>query len=422
MFTAFSALTLFISVYSCTKQTHTSEEKSHVYVPTTTTKVANTNFEENIHNFSEIVEGVDNTDTKLRKIRLYLSVGLVEVVKDSTIANWIYYATMQSENREIKFSDLFAAFPQTRDIVESAIDPLGQISEKSLEDLEDELDYEGYQYWASIYLTNENSADGEYKPIITPGLDIEDIGEISDIAFAWHLDGNNNISKIRIWEELANSTPAPVFAVSMMVKKNYPTSSVVLRETSSAPPDYINDRADISSFKIYHQYDKSKNSEYCITGAWIKNTGGASAYLRYTCLGALVSGAVNTQNHYTKLADVHKKNLGSERSCNRLFCRLRTTDELDASKYVFFNTFERDWFAGVKDLGSIINSAGQTLKMKGNFSNAHEWYQFNPNNVNLGSKWVNVWGIWFAGLGNITTNNADAGKGYVKFKRLNPCN
>jgi hypothetical protein len=383
--------------------------------------VTTTEFPTNTYSFSEIVEGQDETDTKIRKIKLHLSASLVEICKNQEITNWLYNQLHNTYNNEIKFSDLFAEFPEALEIVETHADPLNHLTNTSYADLEAELDYMDYQYWGAIYLTNDGSADVAYKPIISPGLDIIDDEENNrpDITMGWKLDDNNDITQVLLWEDLANSTNAPVFAVSLMSKLSVPTPDEPEEGTSAAISDAINSRMKIHKIQIGAHYDKTNNNEYCLTGYWTSNWGNGK-YMRYGCYDANNISGNKPKDHWTLIKDIPKSGIWAVYDIDKYFLRVHHLFELDNNKRVFFNTFERDWFAGAKNLGAV--NWGSSMKMEGNMEYSHEYYQFHPWNSSFWQNRVNVpvvssgYTAWFWG-----SAPGAAGKGYVGMQIVAPC-
>lgn len=382
--------------------------------------VTNTQFLPNTYSYSYIVDGEDATDTKIRKIKLHLSAGLAEVCKDEEMAEWLYTQLHNADNNEIKFADLFAEFPEALDIIETTADPLEELTDASYDELESELDYMDYQYWGSIYLTNDVSANVAYKPIISPGLDIvdDDVNGRPDITMGWMLDDNNDITEVLLWEDIANSTTAPIFAVSLMNKSTLPTLGEPDQGSNEAISDVINSRMKIHKVQIGAHYDKSNNNEYSLTGYWTSNWGNGK-YMRYGCYTGNVSGN-KPKDHWTLIRDIPRSGIWTVYDIDKYFLRVHHLYELDNNKRVFFNTFERDWFAGAKYLGAV--SWGSYMAMEGNMQYSHEYYQFHPWNGNYWQNRVYVpvissgYTTWFWG-----SAPGAAGKGYMGMQIVAPC-
>ncbi|MBW7912649.1 MAG: hypothetical protein H3C54_02850 [Taibaiella sp.] len=354
------------------EKTILKKTKNHVFNPTSTAYVTSTNFETSDYVLSEIVEGQDQTDTYIRKIKLFLSVGLTEVCKDDEIAEWIYTTAMNSPDKSVKFIDLFTEYPSTKSIIENAVDPLGEFTDVDFDELEADLDYMGFQYWASIFLTNDGNADVEYKPIITPGLDAEDRDdpEIEDVTPAWFLDAQNNVTAIKIWEELAYTTEAPVYAVSLITKNSIPTQTTADDIDDQAISDVINSRMNISKYQVGYKYDKTRDCEYTMTGYATTTGWGVHKYMRHSCYMSLISGNINDDNHYNQISKLRQNNMWQIINSNKYMLRVHHQFEMMNNKGIFFNTYERDWYAGRKFLGSA--SWGSPGYMYGRMEYAHE--------------------------------------------------
>uniref|UniRef100_UPI00260BCEBF hypothetical protein n=1 Tax=Fluviicola sp. TaxID=1917219 RepID=UPI00260BCEBF len=114
MLNVFLALSICSSAtfFGCQKkEKRIQKEKTaseHRYNPSTT-KLASVNvFKENTMAWSDIIRGYSSENTQYRHAKLFLSLGLVEVVKDPVIADWIINEAPMHEDSVFYFEDLFA--------------------------------------------------------------------------------------------------------------------------------------------------------------------------------------------------------------------------------------------------------------------------------------------------------------------------
>ncbi len=371
------------------------------------------------YTFEDMVQGVDDADTRIRKIKLHLSVGLKEICADPNVAQWIAGEALRAEEGSVKFTDLFAKFPAAKAKIEAAVDPLQKLTGSSYQQLEDGLDYMGFQYWPCIHVANEAVADAAQLPLVSPGLEMDDdvANGRSDIITAWKLDATETPAQVLLWEELANTTSSPVLVVSLWTRNKVPAPGIPVETPATGTSDVIDARMRIFKYQIGAHYDRSKYNEYCVTGWWVSNTSDGP-FLRYGCSTGYVSGF--EQNHYTKIGDVHKDNLWKHMSTDKFFCLVRHTAESDPNKRVFFNTYERDWFANRKALGEV--QWGHYKKLWGNMEYAHEWYQFDPYLATFWQNRVQVPAVssgyqyYFWG-----TNPGSGQKGYTALEITSPC-
>jgi hypothetical protein len=419
-------------------------------------------FESNTNTWKEIVQGQDNTDTKIRTIKLYFSAGLMELCNDPSIAAWIYDRTQANEDKVVSFADLFRAFPEAKKIMESVPDHTGTIRNRDFGQLEAQLDYEGFQYNACVFLTNDGVAKRDYQPIVTPGVDIFDdtLRNRSDVSFAWYKDKNKELQKINVWEDLVNSTSMPVYAIGLLTKNQRPIFNGEFPEakpTGGEPEsDFTDQRIYIDKFVVGKRYDNSASSEYSMTGQkmmtnWTASNynvyNGGQGFLRDWCYGSAKPSTDRIQ-----VASVHKDLVNGwiTVSSDKYFCKVigdpsaaqggGINPESDGSfnsfqgsttptysRYLYFNTFEYDWFANKKFLGSGGQWTNPYVTLKGKMGYQQEWYQFDPY-INSGGeqfffKYFQIYPQPTAAFGAEKQSHSNGiGKGWMHFKRSKPCN
>lgn len=444
------------------KKTQNSDKASEpgVNPPAKLISAKGVEFEPNNNTWREIVQGQDNTDTRIRGIKLYFSSGLMELCGNPDIAAWIYDRTQAHEDKVVSFADLFREFPEAKKIMESMPDPTGTIRDKSFDRLEAQLDYEGFQYNACVFLTNDGKAQRDYRAIVTPGVDIFDdtLRNRADVSFAWYKDeGKKEMQKINVWEDLVNSIGAPVYAIGLLTKNPRPVFS---GDPGQARPtggdqesDLTDQRITIDKFVVGKRYDNSSSSEYYMTGQkmmtnWTTSNfnvyPGGKAFIRKWCNGK--------KEDRIQIASVHKNlvnnwvTVGSD----KYFCKILgdpsaaqgggVNPESDGSfnsfqgsatptysRYLYFNTYEHDWFANYKFLGSGGQWTNPYVTLKGKMGYQQEWYQFDPY-ITSGPeqfifKYFTIHNVPTAAWGAEKQSHSNgAGKGWMHFKRSSPCN
>lgn len=380
-----------------------SKASKHQYSPNTSLmkSVSVQGFEPNTMSWADLTVGTDPQDVLYRKAQLYFSIGLTEVVKDSTIADWITRQTLANEFNVIHFDELFAQFPATKQIIESVNDPLGAFNNYTFEQVQQLMQYDTFNIKASIYLTNAQIADPTYKPICAGGfdLDLEDTSAAhpSDAVLAWHLNDNNEITKITIWEDNAKTSLAPVFSIDGRSTVNIGNLLKTTDEdpglTSGFPPitDHPNMRVSIISYRINVRHDISPNSElHMQSSCSYTHIPGKRPFMKTGCAETFWD-----LPQYDKRLDViHKSKMG-HLFTNKDIYYARAHDggmgygEYDynslypSRKWLFYNTYEYDWFASHKPLtpSSIKYSSMPfpiNIGLTGKMSKYDEWYENEP--------------------------------------------
>jgi len=109
------------------------------------------NFIQNPHTLQELVDSnATNIDEKrINNILLYLSIGISEITKDKVILDWII--DHADSNDEVKLSQLINQFPNIEQQLINTIDPLNQIINPTINNLNNQLKNYGYSYEPVIY-------------------------------------------------------------------------------------------------------------------------------------------------------------------------------------------------------------------------------------------------------------------------------
>lgn len=389
-------------------------------------------FEPNTMAWGDLAKGYSDLDTRRRHAKLFLSIGLTEVVKNPAIAQWIEAEAPNHEDSVFYFEDLFNHFPQTKAIIERTVDPLGTYTGWKFEEVQQQMQYGEYDIKASIYLASLSNVNNALKPVVTPGSDLyNDAGKGVDIVLGWYIDESNNVSRINLWKEAARAARVPVMVIDGRAKN---IKELINREgpvvgppvplgdpnpnnfNPNQPPDYANHRISITKYQIGYRYDNNSNSEFEISGKLVYTpayNSGSGALMRYFLRE---NGCYSSTTEEYQLASVNNYNADNWIMVNtdRFFCWLNSpvpadwsTGELDYNyvpapgtpqgysyqprKILFFNTYENDdWPSSRKPISpEWVN--GVHLDMKGRMENHDEWYQFDPTAGT--NTWWNQYGM-----------------------------
>lgn len=382
----------------------------HEYQASVTAKTIDPEqFEPNKMSWPERVIGYDEADAEFRKAKLFYALGLREIVKDSTIAHWIFNRAKKAENNVIFLDEVFSEFPGTRELVASVQDPLGRMTGWNLEQVTAKMQYDNYHIKPAIYLMNAEHADGSFKPLVTPGDDLDvDDEQHGDVVLAWHLSNNNQATAVNLWEELAQRLESPVLCidgVATNLKELEQETPLPTAKTTEYFPisDYPNMRLTMTRFRIGYRYDVGNNSELRLVARCImlQNPEDPETewkwklrnFFRENCFTKVMGG-----NNF-EITKVHKRDIGKTLSIDRFFAKAQTPWPLDLAvgeydhymlstpsgprlmnrKSLAFNLYEHDGFASLKKLMRIQTDPGRTEEVEGRMTKYNEWYLFNPN-------------------------------------------
>lgn len=228
------------------------------------------------------------------------------------------------------------------------------------------------EYVPAIHIVNLETADMNKQPLICPGFEVnselEGLEDFEDYIVAWFYDENNNLNEILINEEMAMSTSHPVFVIdnaeeAEIYREQFTyNSSAPLKSTMSGTEYHSYE------FKINERYEGSGDSEFCITAAQIDENGDVKLILRD-----------NGYTSWKQISSVSKRNIGRLFSEWNQFC---SDDVLPfESNFIFWNTYERDWYSSDKSLGQALRN-NTTIYLSGKRKYSNEWYMYDPSELN----------------------------------------
>lgn len=376
-------------------------------------------FEPNNMAWQELGIGYNNQNTRYNKAKLYLAQGLTEVAKNPVIAKWIVEEAKIHEDNVFYFDNLFARFPATKAIMESIVDPLGEKTGWSFEQVQREMQYEDFDIKASIYLANTDIADASLKPMVSPGYDImpEDENHPTDVVLGFFINEQNKVSRINLWDEIVKNVTAPIFAVDgratnkppLVINNadmgNYAGPGPVIIQTT---PKY---RINITQFQIGYRYENTGKSEFAVAGKCLffpypgqvvnGSTNSASPnsrkFIRKGCGQSLIDDKevasvessiinnwtpVNTDSYFCWMGVEYPNNPAySEHDSYWISSSTNASGVQQGSvsrKKLYYNTYENDGgFTSLKTL-SPASINGVPLGLKGRMGSYNEWYQYDP--------------------------------------------
>jgi len=248
-------------------------------------------------------------------------------------------------------------------------------------------------YIPAIFVVNIDVADMSKAPIISAGTCVNanqhPMDEYEDYIVAWLINGEGDYTELLINEEMAMNTTHPIFIIDNAEEFISTRKKQIFQSDQSNIFNSKNqETAWYSTYEhmIWNRFDNTNNSEFTITAAHIDNNGVVKLVLR------------NGFNFTTwkQISKVHKNDMGVMKQIWREFT-INNVTPFDFN-YIFWNTYERDWYASEKDLGSGTRN-GKTIYLVGRRSNSSDIYGYQPGNLNSNplaiSSIYHNWARWY---------------------------
>lgn len=319
----------------------------------------------------------------MRVIKYYLHLVVEEMIKDTEFNCQIISSAKLSKHNSANLSQLLMENLAYKDYFN---DKLMEISLNrrikdyqfySYEDIEKEFSYNGYQYIPSIYIPNLRNVDQSKTPITSFGTeaDSETFPELEDFIVAFLHNEDLTTQEIYLDEKTVLELSTPVFIVDNGIdyekyEKNAKNSLKPLSFNSRlfkglTTSYYLNLKS--YDHRINVRYESVGNSEFCITGALIDTECDPDSIRLYL-------PEVST---WLEINSIAKDEIGTFLYKWVTIAYWWDIEPWD-QHYLFFNTFERDWLAGSKPLGSATVGS-TTLYLFGNMTYSTDYYAYNPD-------------------------------------------
>jgi hypothetical protein len=337
----------------------------------------------------------DDNERRINAECLRLGLGLRQLAENPEYLDFILRECRRSPRGLVSIRSIFARFPDTRKLIESVRSPFATRSgprtfEQTLDDLRRDVRYEPV-----VFVPNLEHANDNLPVIVSPGLEVEE-DEKGDSIIAWSRQADAWTSLI-IDEETATYSGRPLLVISLD-----PIDQALRAVGREAPRDphgagfgaddlFGTSATSFASneYQINFRFDNSNNSEFCIVAYRIDPNG--------------THHWIYNANGWKQIADVHKNNVGKQQAKWSFFCGNYTPYN---TNFVFFNTYERDWYANEKNLG-VPSANNKTLYLSGRRKFDNEWYNFDPSSFSGANHRVplqqifNSWAHWYSnGRGN----------------------
>lgn len=339
-------------------------------------------------------------DKRVRMVKHIFGEAMAELFRNQDYARMVIEDTKKSPLRNADFNRLRNANP----VLKSELDNLlrkhlaksGFFANKAEEDepyifLVSQLNYDE-QYEAKIVIPNLDVMDVSKQPITSSGLDLED-DEFEDHDEAiWAKEYepySQEFIDIILKEQEALGETKPIFIFANGENEDKYIGKQVFGERTHVEISYKTeatnstkrfDHQDMSVKAQSYFYDGSGRNEYCYTGVY------------YTSSGIWGWITLQNSNDLSKRVTRYRKSEcnGQQRTVwgEVYYADTHYPAPTDAH-VVFFNTFERDWYASAKNTGQYTYN-GQTAYLVGKRAYTSEWY-LSESGVVLNGANVPMW-------------------------------
>ncbi len=302
------------------------------------------------------------------KYSVVLAKALKELALNDEISDFILNKTKEYKIGIVPLSEVLKNFPELENEIVKQIKS-SNLKFENYSDFANEIKSYSDNFNPVISIPNFKVASAEFSPIISAGIEVKDnpAKGIDDCIWAFQIN-NNNVKEIIIDEKEAMNTKSPLFVISYNTDneiEDLKAGKMICDDYKSI--DYSSSTKDkiynlrITKLQINYRYDRSNKSEVNMKMAIYSGNG------QYTNVG-------NPKFIY----DMHKNYIGDYKSISTVVVHAQAHWQGDEA-YIF-NTYERDWYASEKPLGSVYcSNAGGTISLYGKMKFSNEWYLYDPN-------------------------------------------
>lgn len=329
----------------------------------------------------DLVNTEDPDAEKIDKQLLVLSDVFIETLKNSEVREYIYSSAKLNDGF-LSLNDFFTKFPHTKNDINLEIAAnlyAKEFNIKSIDDINNNMMHMGTQMFPVINIPNIEKFQNNTTFISSAGIEVEDneIDNIMDEVFAWLIKDNTK-AEISVGEEIAKNNSIPLFIFTVhnntedyidntmnnFSQENYTNNS----ETETSNKTNWSSRC--IQQRINYRYEGGlASSDYTVTGESYGRCNITSSI--YSCTFDYYNSVGS--NKYQNISTVKKKDVG--KTLNNTYYDLLDSNN---SHEFYFNTFERDWYATPKHLGSVTKESN-TITLQGRMTYPNEWYGVSPN-------------------------------------------
>lgn len=363
---------LMIGINSC--QTDNFNEQEIITLTIKKTKVNVLDNIETVLNPMDIneytINNVDIDDQKINEQMLAIAVAAREYFTDNSLNEIIHSQAKMSANKCFNLKKL-VSINSLKSASTAYSNLIASIENADMKHLSTNPLKSGFveEYVPAIHIVNMETADMTKQPIICPGFEVNSemkgMEEYENYIVGWFYDKNDSLNEILLNEEMVLKTKHPVFVVDNAEEEmiNKEKSTIIQTNPSTLKSTMLWSEVKTFDYQINHRYEGSGNSEFCIIAQLINESG-----TNYNCLN-------NGSDTWTEISEVGKSYIGSPLYKWQSICSQEV--EPYSSNYIFWNTYERDWFNSSKSLGQGTGN-GKTVYFEGNRKYSSEWYGLDP--------------------------------------------
>ncbi len=352
------------------------------------TRATNQNLEVLIQNSN------DREDEKINSYLYYLMHSLKELTNYTKFNELILESAKQNYFQTANLITVVNNNKEIGNIINEKLkDNTSNLDKKveSLQEIEEKLTYNNgrtiEKYTPVIYVPNLKNCDPTKNPLfaISVAVNSDSDESIEENIIAYYYDENQNLHKTLLSESDIIKIKNPIFIIDNGAI-NLHKPSIINTEISNTEISNTQKTSTYSfhshEYRINHRYENSGKSEFCITAGIVLGPSDGRYILKKN--GKL--------KEWKEIASVDKNDIGKDLAHREQFCDRNKDD-----RYVFFNTFERDWYSSSKSLGQGGGNNGYVY-LYGNMKYKSNWYSFDPENL---TTWVNMnhiywsWAQWY---------------------------
>ena len=358
-----SIVTLFF--FACSKEDISIDENQNLF-----SEKVNGFFKYQLDKDLLVINEEDQEDEAINWKLIEISEKLKPALLNSSVRNQIISLAKENEKEFVSLGKLIENIPEIRDLFKEV---------NSFNGDSFSMTHQGTDYEAVINIPNIKIADFSLEPFISPGIEIEDNDDlgIRDNIFAWMLTDNIVFEEVVISEKRAMATKNPLFVVGPHPIEDADNIQNIndlppVQQTQESSTAELRDPVafHMNEYRINHRYEASGRSEFAMTAARIDPGGAVTGLVLRKSNGNYVSEL--------KLHEVKKKNIGKNLSGWKHI----SIDYSPRNDYfIFFNTYERDWYHSSKNLGGGT-AYGTTVYLSGKRKYTSEYYAFSPYYTN----------------------------------------
>ncbi|WP_276132653.1 hypothetical protein [Polluticoccus soli] len=349
----------------------------------------------------EIISDYNDADMEKKLIARYCFANAFRHFLTPEIASFIHNACSASDYESIPVTDVFSEFSGLEDDVDDYLAnnlPTGvEYDFTSVEKIETALSKSDDAAHLEVNVPTLVNSDGTEQPILTFGVEMPDETGYHDQYLGWDIEqdaAEPNFTLVKVSETEGTGTGMFILNIGVYFTsdKQTPTLGSASKITGNFTWDASN-RIGIKSFNVYKAHENLDNtSEVCYTAAIRYSTNAPGwSYLTespYTAAG----GVAFVGDDFKLIKEISKSSAnGTWHTVNFTFAyfmdvAISGAISSDSRMCMLWNTYERDWLEGKRNIGSAkINNEARTIQ--GRMFESEDTYFYKAADCNDNSSW-----------------------------------